>query len=196
MPIAASSNTSRNRSRCSSSTCWSSRRPVAPAPVAAGRRLVDGARDEQRPARAARGGWTSRGRPRRRGPSACSGSPCSSKPLYRTTRVSGDTSRIRGSASSPSMTGIDTSRSISGGLQLARPAATASAPLPASPTTVSTPDSSQPGPHQRAHLRGVVDDDDGRGRRTWIRRYPLAPDPVAGSCDLIAAVNPRTTGRI
>ena len=66
--------------------------------------------------------------------------PSAANPLYITTRVSGEAVRIRGSASSPSMPGIETSRSISVG-RSRRASSTASWPFEPSPTTSKTPDS-------------------------------------------------------
>ena len=70
---------------------------------------------------------------------AFSMSPCSSKPLYRTTRVPGEAARTWGSASRPSSPGIDTSSSIRQGW-CSVASEMASVPSAPSPTTRSAPD--------------------------------------------------------
>ena len=97
--------------------------------------------------------------------------PFSSKPLNITTRVSGETSRIRGSASRPSISGMDTSSSISVGWCSASQL-DGSVSVGRLADDLQSAGDPQPGAHQHAHVGRVVDDDD--RRHGWLHEVTLS----------------------
>ena len=167
IPIAATSKTSRNRSRCSRRTASSAAvlssgasagaaspgRSGAGPGVGAGSSAVNDAGSGgpplwgPAPSRTA-SSWPGSARNEvdfsrnadAPSSSARSASPCSANPLYITTRVSGEDSKICGSASRPSICGMETSSSMRSG-RWARAASTASRPVAPSPTTSMRPES-------------------------------------------------------
>ncbi len=193
IPIAASSKTSRKRSRCSRST-----RSVGLVVAALRldphlrrhglRRVARGAARRGR-RRASPAGWTSPGRPRRRAASARWARPRSWKPLYIATLVPGEAARIRGSASRPSMTGIDTSSSTRSGW-CSSTAAIAWTPSVASATTSTLRESRSRVRTSERTSGGVVDDHDRRQSRVHTRSSGH-PRNLTATCRLVQRTVPR-----